>query len=310
MANKASFNANQWEMLKNAPYYVQAAINKAEGRMGLMEVRRESKALKTYLSEYKGNNALAKAVIAEAGETPDLSKHDTAEAVADVLGDIADAVDSKTDEAEYDGFMEFLLGAGNAIADASSEGLLKRGDTISDEEEEALDLIAHALKATEADKLARAKAAAAARRAELVKKREAQAKAAADKKKAAEAKKALEEAEKKLKEAEEREEKRKEAAERQAAARERRRQRLAEKQAAERQAAAQKRREERAAAKAAEAEAAAAAATYTVMAGDSLWKIAQEMLGDGNRYMEIAKLNNIKNPSVIFPGTELEMPEK
>lgn len=307
MANKASFNANQWEMLKKAPYLVQAAINKAEGRMGLLEVRRESKALKAYINGYKGNNALVKAVIAEAGEAPDLSEYKTAESVANVLDDIATAVDGQTNDAEYDDFMEFLLGAGNAIADASSEGLLNRSDTISDEEEEALDLIAHALKATEADKLARAKASAAARRAELVKKREAQAKAAADKRKEAEAKKALEEAEKKLKEAEEREEKRKAAAERQAAARERRRKRLAEKQAAERQAAAQKRREERAAAK---AEAEAAAATYTVMAGDSLWKIAQEMLGDGNRYMEIAKLNNLKNPSVIFPGTELEMPAK
>ncbi|MFK7800727.1 MAG: hypothetical protein AB8G95_03755, partial [Anaerolineae bacterium] len=175
MATKASFNANQWEMLKNAPYLVQAAINKAEGRMGLMEVRRESKALKTYLSEYKGSNALIKAVIAESETVPDLSSHKTAESVADVLGDIADAVDSKTDEDEYDEFMDFLLGAGNAIADASSEGLLKRGDTISDEEEEALHLIAAALKATEADKHARATKAAQAQRAAIVKQRQAQA---------------------------------------------------------------------------------------------------------------------------------------
>lgn len=306
MATKSSFNANQWEMLKNAPYLVQSAINKAEGRMGLMEVRRESKALKTYLSGYKGNNALVKAVIAESETVPDLSKHKTAESVADVLGDIADAVDSKTDEAEYDEFMEFLLGAGNAIADASSEGLLKRGDNVSDEEEEALHLIAAALKATEADKHARATKAAQTQRAALVKQRQAQAKVASDKKKAAEAKKALEEAEKKLKEAEEREEKRKAAAERQAAAAERRRKRMAEKAAKERQAAATARREERAAV----AEAAEAAKTYTVVAGDSLWKIADAQLGNGNRYMEIAKLNNIKNPSVIFPGTELDMPEK
>ncbi|MFK7804957.1 MAG: LysM peptidoglycan-binding domain-containing protein, partial [Anaerolineae bacterium] len=113
-----------------------------------------------------------------------------------------------------------------------------------------------------------------------------------------------------LKEAEAREEKRKAAAERQAAAAERRRKRMAEKAAAERQAAAAARREERAAEAQAAAEAAEAAKTYTVLAGDSLWKIAEAQLGNGNRYMEIAKLNNIKNPSVIFPGTELEMPEK
>lgn len=309
MANKTSFNAAQWEMLKNAPYYVQSAINKAEGRMGLMEVRREANALKTYLSEYKGKNELIKAVIAEAGTVPDLSGHKTAESVADVLGDIAEAVDSKTDEAEYDEFMEFLLGAGNAIADASSEGLLGRGGTISDEEEEALTLIAHALKATEADKHDRATKAAQAQRAALVKQRQEQAKVAADKQKAAAAQKALEEAEKKLKIAEENEAKRKAAAERQAAANERRRKRMAEKAAAERQAAAAARRDERTAQAEAEAAAIEAAKTYTVMAGDSLWKIAEAKLGNGNRYMEIAKLNNIKNPSVIFPGTELQMPD-
>ena len=50
MANKNSFNASEWGLLKDAPYYVQAAINAAEGRMGLMEVKREANALKSYLN--------------------------------------------------------------------------------------------------------------------------------------------------------------------------------------------------------------------------------------------------------------------
>ena len=302
MATKASFNANEWAILKDAPYYVQAAINAAEGRMGLMEVKREKKALQTYLAGYKGNNSLIKAVIADEGDA-NAGKKMSAEEVGDVLGDIADMVGDKTNDGEYDDFMDFLIGAGTAIADAASEKLLKKGDNISDEEEEALDLIASALKATEDDKLARSRAAAADRRAELKKRQDAAKKVAADKKKAAEAKKALEEAQAKVKAAEEAEEKRKAAAQRQAAARERRRKRLAEKAAKERAAAA----------KAAAVEAAAAAEAakkYVVQAGDSLWKIAADRLGDGNRYMEIAKLNNLKNPNVIFPGTELEIPEK
>ncbi len=303
MANKNSFNATQWDIVKDAPYYVQSAINAAEGRMGLMEVKREGKALKNYLAEYKGNNPLIKAVIAEDGNTL-AGRSNSAEKIADILGDIADAVASKTDDAEYDEFMDFLLGAGTAIADATSEKLIKKGDdNISDEEAEALDLIAAALKSTDEDKLARSRAAAAARRAELKKRQDAAAKVAADKKKAAEAKKALEEAQAKLKAAEEAEAKRKAAAERQAAARERRRKRLAEKAAKE--------RAEAAKAAAVEAAAAAEAAKkYVVQPGDSLWKIAEATLGNGKRYMEIAELNNIKNPSVIFPGTELEIPEK
>ncbi|QUI25517.1 LysM peptidoglycan-binding domain-containing protein [Vallitalea pronyensis] len=48
--------------------------------------------------------------------------------------------------------------------------------------------------------------------------------------------------------------------------------------------------------------------TYTVKSGDSLWKIAKLQLGNGNLYKEIAELNQIKNPSLIYPGQVLKMP--
>lgn len=51
------------------------------------------------------------------------------------------------------------------------------------------------------------------------------------------------------------------------------------------------------------------AGSYTVVSGDSLWKIAQGQLGAGNRYMEIASLNNISNPNKIYPGQVLTLPE-
>ena len=35
--------------------------------------------------------------------------------------------------------------------------------------------------------------------------------------------------------------------------------------------------------------------TYTVKSGDTLWKIAREFLGDGKRYIEIMKINNLEN---------------
>ena len=52
--------------------------------------------------------------------------------------------------------------------------------------------------------------------------------------------------------------------------------------------------------------------TYTVKGGDSLWKIAQNQLGDGNRYMEIfyANRDKLDSPqSVIHPGDELNIPK-
>ncbi|TDQ35287.1 LysM peptidoglycan-binding domain-containing protein [Aureibacillus halotolerans] len=48
--------------------------------------------------------------------------------------------------------------------------------------------------------------------------------------------------------------------------------------------------------------------TYTVAKGDSLWRIAKKELGSGDRYGEIAKLNNIKAPYTIQPAQKLKLP--
>jgi len=46
---------------------------------------------------------------------------------------------------------------------------------------------------------------------------------------------------------------------------------------------------------------------YTVKTGDTLWAIAREYLGDGSRYKEIAALNGIANPNLIFTGQEVKI---
>lgn len=52
------------------------------------------------------------------------------------------------------------------------------------------------------------------------------------------------------------------------------------------------------------------ASSYTVVKGDSLWKIAKKLLGDGNRWQEIYSLNRdkISNPNRIYPGQVLTIP--
>lgn len=47
--------------------------------------------------------------------------------------------------------------------------------------------------------------------------------------------------------------------------------------------------------------------TYTVQQGDSLWSIAEKILGDGSRWIEIYELNNLPS-SVIYPGQVLKLP--
>jgi len=49
---------------------------------------------------------------------------------------------------------------------------------------------------------------------------------------------------------------------------------------------------------------------YTVRKGDNLWSIAEQSLGDGNRYKEIAQLNKgrIRNDHDVAVGTRLVIP--
>lgn len=48
---------------------------------------------------------------------------------------------------------------------------------------------------------------------------------------------------------------------------------------------------------------------YTVKEGDNLWDIAAKLLGDGGRYPEIVKLNNITGDN-IYVGQVLRIPER
>ncbi|MPZ18480.1 MAG: LysM peptidoglycan-binding domain-containing protein [Luteitalea sp.] len=52
------------------------------------------------------------------------------------------------------------------------------------------------------------------------------------------------------------------------------------------------------------------ALTYTVVAGDTLWKIATRQLGDGRKWAKIYEANKdkIKDPDFIHPGQVFRMP--
>lgn len=62
----------------------------------------------------------------------------------------------------------------------------------------------------------------------------------------------------------------------------------------------------------AEKAAPAGATTYTVEAGDSLWKISEKFYGDGNQWRRIYEANRdeIKDPDMIHPGQTFTIPAK
>lgn len=49
--------------------------------------------------------------------------------------------------------------------------------------------------------------------------------------------------------------------------------------------------------------------SHRVQYGESLWRIAAARLGDGNRWVEIARLNHLNNPSLIVHGQVLRLPD-
>jgi nucleoid-associated protein YgaU len=53
----------------------------------------------------------------------------------------------------------------------------------------------------------------------------------------------------------------------------------------------------------------AAKKTYTVVAGDSFWKISMKLYGSGKYYLDIMKANNIKKEADIYEGMVLNLPD-
>jgi hypothetical protein len=49
--------------------------------------------------------------------------------------------------------------------------------------------------------------------------------------------------------------------------------------------------------------------SYTVKLGDKLGVVARDLLADSRKWPELARLNGLKNPNLIFPGQVLDVPQ-
>jgi nucleoid-associated protein YgaU len=50
--------------------------------------------------------------------------------------------------------------------------------------------------------------------------------------------------------------------------------------------------------------------THRVIPGDTLWDIAEHYLGDPFQYPELARLSQIRNPDLIYPGDIIRIIKK
>ena len=48
--------------------------------------------------------------------------------------------------------------------------------------------------------------------------------------------------------------------------------------------------------------------TYKIVEGDNLWDISVRAYGDGYKWVELAEINKIENPNLIYPDNVLNLP--
>lgn len=323
--SKAKLTASEWELVKNAPYWVNQVLAEADGRVSFFTKRREGKALEKAITGYKTKNALVNDIIADDSDAPKEIGKASQDEAEKTLSRIAAIVEEKLGSDDLADLKDFLLKVGNEVASSSKEGGTGIAKEVSAKEAAALTRLESVMKVSSSFATAHttsspkpvAKPSSSAKPAPAPAKRDDEAKA-------------REEAAKKQAEARERLEKAREEAEAKAEAKkkEEARERLdaARKEAEERQneakakaeAEAAKAREE-AARKEAEAKAAASAPKYTqfiaehtVVAGDNLSFISQKYYGHQGNFRLIYEANKDiigDNMNIIRPGQKLRIPK-
>lgn len=316
--SKEKLTASEWELVKNAPYWVNHALAEADGRVPFLVSRREGKALEKALKGYKTGNALIRDIIADEDDAPkEIGKASAAE-TDKAINRIAAIVEEKLGADDLAELRGFLLKIGREVAESAGEGSFGRGEKVSEKESAALARLESAMKVSTSFATAHmatqpkpaAKPSASAKPAPAAKPEPIIKPAAED-----------DEARKKAEQAKNREEarKRQEQAHAETEARKKveaeERQREAEAKAkAEAEAAAAR---EEAARKEAEAKAAAAKYTqfiaeHTVQPGDNLSFISQKYYGHQGNFRIIYEANKDvigDNMNLIRPGQVLRIPK-
>jgi len=153
--SKAKLTAAEWELVKDAPYWVEQALAAAEKQATPAVAKKEEQAVEAVRQGYKTTNALVRDIMADQSErAAAIAKASKAD--ADVaLGRIAAIVESKLGGDDLDALNDFLLEVGERVAGAAKENVLGLGEEVSKKEAATLKELAVVLRATDAQKKAR-----------------------------------------------------------------------------------------------------------------------------------------------------------
>jgi nucleoid-associated protein YgaU len=147
MTKKNAFTKDEWQMVKDGPEWVFAALAAADGNVALMIKAKESKAFKDVVDDYRSRSELMAEILEDSSKVSKDVKSATLSEAEQSIDKISSLLDAKATPAEAAEYRRFLLSVGKSIAEATGEGALGLGQKLSKKETVALSKIEKALEA-------------------------------------------------------------------------------------------------------------------------------------------------------------------
>lgn len=148
MTKKTAFSKDEWQMIKDGPEWVFAALAAADGNVALMIKAKESKAFKAVVDDYRSRSELLAEILEDSSKTSKDVKSATLSDAEQAIDKISGLLDAKATPEEAAEYRRFLLSVAKAVAEATGEGALGMGEKLSKKESDALAKIQKALEAT------------------------------------------------------------------------------------------------------------------------------------------------------------------
>jgi len=153
MAIKSKLTSEEWQLVKDGPDWIFAALAAADGNVAILTSTKESRAFKDVLNNYSTTSPLVKEVQDDKTKAAKEIKNATLSDAEQALEKINKILDEKLSRTEADQYRNFLTSVANSVAEAAGEGAFGIGKKISKKEEKALAKIKDALKPQKAPKV-------------------------------------------------------------------------------------------------------------------------------------------------------------
>ena len=146
MAKQSDFSKDEWQLLKDGPEWVFAALAAADGNVAVTTKMKESKVFKSAVEDYRSRSELMAEVLDDTSKAAKETKSATLSDAEQAIGKINAILDSKADASEAAEYRRFLLSIAGEVAGATGEGALGLGEKFSKNEKAAMDKLKAALK--------------------------------------------------------------------------------------------------------------------------------------------------------------------